>query len=177
MLSCGQRGKHIATIEVDVEARPMLHSGDVVALISDSGVTRFRIETKVWDAYSTDTGSYWHFPEGIYVEQFDSLFQVSGYVWADTAYYFENTGRWQLINNVLVKNAEETICETSELFWNSKEPPTSINSIYTDKFVKITEPARIITAEGFKSNQSLTKYIFYKNTLETEIDEANSAEE
>jgi len=177
MLSCGQRSKRIATIDVDAENRPMLHGEDISSLISDSGVTRFRLETRVWDAYSTDTGSYWHFPEGIYVEQFDSLFQVSGYVRADTAYYFENTGRWRLINNVLIKNVEETTCETSELFWNSREPAASVHSIYTNKFVKITTPTRIITAEALKSNQSLTTYILYGNTMETEIDEANSSKE
>ena len=178
MLSCSQRNTGIATVDVDAATLPLIHSEIISALISDSGVTRARLETKVWEAYSNDTASYWYYPEGIYVEQFDSLFQVSGYVRADTAYYLDKIGLWHLTGNVLLKNiAEETICETSELFWNSRETATSIHSIYTDKFVKITMPTKIITAEGLKSNQSLTKYVFYRNTLETEIDEDNSAED
>jgi len=178
MLSCAQRNKGITTIEVNVENQPLVHSEGNSALISDSGVTRARLVTKVWEAYSNDTVSYWYYPEGIYVEQFDSLFQVSSTARADTAYYFVRTELWHLIGNVILKNiAEETICETSELFWYSREPDTSIESIRTDKFVKITTPTKVITTEGLRSNQSLTKYIFYKNTLETEIDEDNSATE
>jgi LPS export ABC transporter protein LptC len=170
MLSCSPRNKN-ATVDVNANARPVLHGEDISSLISDSGITRFRLETKVWDAYSNDTASYWYFPEGIYVEQFDSLFQVTGYVKADTAYYFDKTGLWRLIKNVLLKNVEGATCETSELFWNSKEPESSIQSIYTDKLVKITTPDKVITSIGFKSNRSLTEYRLYQNTLETEIEQ------
>lgn len=171
LLSCGGRNKSLANIDVG-DAIPVLHGENISSLISDSGVTRFRLETKVWDTYSNDTAPYWYFPQGIYVEQFDSLFQVSGHAQADTAYYYEKTELWRLLSNVVIKNAEGTTCETSELFWNVKEPPSSLQSLYSDKFVKITTPNKVITTEGFKSNQSLTKYVFYKNTLITEIDES-----
>jgi LPS export ABC transporter protein LptC len=167
--SCNRRQQNVATI--DVNTSPMMHGEDITSLISDSGVTRFRLETKVWDAYVNDTTSFWHFPQGIYIEQFDSLFQVSGHVEADTAYYFDQTGIWRLVQNVRIKNAEGTTCETSELYWNSKEPPSSLQSIYTERFATITTPNKFITTEGFKANQSLTKYILYDNVMETEIDE------
>jgi LPS export ABC transporter protein LptC len=174
-LSCSRRNKSITMINV-AGALPVLHGENITSLISDSGVTRFRLETKVWDAYASDTAPYWYFPEGLYVEQFDSLFQVSGYVKADTAYYFERTGLWRLLHNVLIKNAEGTTCKTSELFWNQKEPASSLQSIYSDKFVEITTPDEVITAIGFKSNQSLTKYTLYQTTLETEIADGSSTE-
>ena len=178
MLSCSQRNKGLTTIEVNVENRPLLHGEGISQLISDSGVTRFHLEAEIWDAYANDTTSYWFFPKGIYVEQYDSLFQVSGYVRADTAYCYDRMGLWHLIHNVVVRNAEGTTTfETSELFWNQKEPATSRESIYTDKFVKITTPIEVITSKGIKSNQSLTKYILYENGFEKEIDEVNSTEE
>ncbi|GHV58299.1 LPS export ABC transporter periplasmic protein LptC [Bacteroidia bacterium] len=177
MLSCGQRNKSIAVVDVNVSDRPMLHGEGISSLISDSGITRFRLEAEVWDAYSNDSVSYWYFPEGFYAEQFDSLFQVSGYVKADTAYYFEKIGLWKLINNVFIKQLESaTTCETSELFWDTKEPATSVRTLYTDKFVKITTPDKVITTEGFKSNRALTHYILYENTLVTEMEEDNSTE-
>ena len=177
MLSCNQRNTGITTTDVNVENRPLLHEEYMSALVSDSGVTRARIEAKICDIYSNDTASYWFFPEGIYVEQFDSLFQVSARVWADTAYHFDRIGLWHLIKNVKLENAAGTTCETSELFWNSREPANSIESIYTDKFVKITEPTRVITAIGFKSNQSMSKFTFYEHAFDMEIDEHNSPEE
>jgi LPS export ABC transporter protein LptC len=174
--ACGRRNKNIATIDINATL-PVLHGEDITSLISDSGVTRFRLQTKVWDAYANDTTSYWYFPEGIYVEQFDSLFQVSGHVQADTAYYYDKTGLWRLLSNVLIKNAEGTTCKTSEMFWNSKEPSTSLQSLYSDKFVEIATPTKLITTVGFKSNQSLTSYIFYDNTLITDIDEGEGERE
>ncbi|GHS98730.1 LPS export ABC transporter periplasmic protein LptC [Bacteroidia bacterium] len=181
MLSCAltvscSRGK-TGTVELDAGALPNLHGEDIISLISDSGITRLRLITKAQDIYSNDTNAYWHFPKGIYVEQFDSLFQVTGHVKADTAYRYDKTGLWRLIGNVFLENVEGTTCETSELFWREKEPAFSNNSIYTDKFVKITTKDKIITAQGMKSNQSLTDYVFYGNALETTIDEDKSGPE
>ena len=177
MLSCSQRNTGITTIDGDVETQRISHGEDLVGLISDSGIIRGRLVTKVQDAYTNDTESYSHFPEGIYFEQFDSLFQISGTVRADTAYHYEKTDLWRLIGNVVVKNAGGTTCETSELFWNSRAPANSRKSFYTDKFVKITTPTKVTTSEGMESNQSLTNYIFYSNAMEFEVDEDNSVEE
>jgi LPS export ABC transporter protein LptC len=177
MISCSRGNKGISTVHLDANALPMMHGEEISSLISDSGITRLRLTAKVWDMYSNDTASYWHFPEGIYVEKFDSLFQVDGYVKADTAYYFENIELWKLIGNVFIQNMEGTTCETSELFWNRKEPASSINSIYTDKFVRITKKDKVSTAEGMKTNQTLTRYTFYKNAMETTIEENNAGEE
>jgi hypothetical protein len=177
MLSCSQHHKDIATIDLNASARPMLHDENISALISDSGVTRIRLEAAVRDIYSSDTASYWYFPEGIYVEQFDSLFQVSGFARAYTPCHFDKTGIWRLLKNVVIKSDAGTTCETSELYWNSKEPASSLQAIYTDKFVTITTPDKTITSAGLKANLSLTNYILYANTLETEIEPDNSPPE
>jgi lipopolysaccharide export system protein LptC len=178
MISCSQHNTGITAIDVDVEILPIMRTNDASTLITDSGGTIIRATYKVMDVYSSDSVSYLYFPEGIYVEQFDSLFQVSEFVKADTAYYFDRKGLWRLVNNVLIKNITEgNTCETSEMFWNSNEPSNSMQAFYTDKFVKITEPTRITTAIGLKSNQSMTKWTLYNNSFDAEIDETNSTEE
>lgn len=162
---------------MDAGVLPTVHGEEITSLISDSGITRLRLTYKVGDIYSNDTAPYSYFPQGIYVELFDSLFQVTGHVKADTAYHYEKTDLWRLIGNVFLENQEGTTCETSELFWNAKSPPSSINTIYTDKFVKITTKDKIMTALGMKSNQDMTDYVFYKNAIETTIDEDKSSQE
>ena len=72
-------------VSVDVQAIPTIHTEDASMLISDSGITRYRLEAKIWDIYSNEGDAYWYFPEGIHVEQFDSLFRVTGSIVADTA--------------------------------------------------------------------------------------------
>jgi len=151
-------------VPVDIHAIPMVHTTDVSSLVSDSGRTRFRMKAAIWDIYSNDStrkDTYSHFPKGIFVEQFDSLFQVSGSIIADTAYYYDKTGLWRAIGNVAAKNSEGRTFETSELFWDSKAPANSTNAFYTHKQVKITDSDGSFQYgyNGFRADQSL-KSIF-----------------
>jgi hypothetical protein len=157
----------MSTIEVDAETLPLTHAEDISSLISDSGITRYSLQTKVWDTYS----NYWHFPKGVYLEKYDSLFNVVGSVKSDTAYYFEDKDLWKLIGNVYIVNQIGDKFETSELFWKRSEPAWSRNSIYTDKFVRIERGDQIITSQGLKSNQLMDDYIFYSNAIEMTMDD------
>ena len=170
LIACN-KGKGISTISVDAETLPAMHTKGSTSLISDSGVIRYRFQAEVWDIYSNDTSSYWYFPEGIYIEKFDSLFNVDGWIKADTAYYFETIGLWQVKENVFIQNLEGHQFETSELFWDSKADPNSINSIYTDQFVRIDLGDRIVTSQGLRSNQAMTRYVLYSSTIEAIINE------
>ncbi|GHT77835.1 hypothetical protein AGMMS50262_19830 [Bacteroidia bacterium] len=150
---------------------PVAHAEEVTSLISDSGITRYRMQTAVWDIYTGDTLSYWYFPEGVYLEKFDSIFTVEGSIKADTAYYFQEKDLWRLVGNVKIQNLAGYRFETDELFWNKKEPPFSKNAIYTDKFVRIENGDRIVTSIGLRSNQDMTDYTLYFNTVETVVND------
>jgi LPS export ABC transporter protein LptC len=173
-VSCTQSKGKVSTVEVDAEALPLTHAEDISSLISDSGVTRYSLQTKVWDVYSKKNVSYWHFPKGIYLEKFDSLFNVVGSVQSDTAYYFEDKDLWKLIGNVYIVNQQGDKFETSELFWKRSEPASSRNSIYTDKFVRIERGDQIITSHGLKSNQTMDDYIFYSNAIEMIVNDVDT---
>jgi hypothetical protein len=170
-LSCGKGEK--GTIEVNAGVLPLTHGENILSLISDSGITRYRLETQVWDIYSNDTNPYWHFPEGVYMEQFDSVYAVVGSIKADTAYFFEKKELWRLIGNVHIHNRLGWEFETAELFWNRKEPPYSLKSVYTDSVVRIDKNngERTVVSQGMKSNQDLSRYILYKSYMEAVIDE------
>jgi len=147
-------------ISVDAQALPMVHTENPSGLISESGITRCRIEAKIWDIYSNKGDGYSHFPKGIYVERFDSLFNVEGNLVADTAYYYEKKQLWQAIGHVVVKNMTGTVFETSELYWDQKVPAGVVNAFYTHQPVKITKPDGTVTygQDGFKGDQSLNTY-------------------
>lgn len=137
VISCSRKSNNFPVASVDVQTLPVSRTENVLSLISDSGITRYRLKTKVWEVY-TYPEDYWYFPEKIYVEQFDTLLQVKGSIEADTAYYFSKKELWQLIGNVIVENLEGTTFETSELFWNQKAPSGSREAIYTHKLAKVT---------------------------------------
>jgi len=164
-------------VSVDVQAIPMVHTEDVSTLISDSGIVRYLLEAKVWDMYSKGVDPYWHFPKGIHVERFDSLFNVIGNIVADTAYFFEKKKLWRAIGNVVVKNMEGTTFETSELFWNQDAPANDGNAFYTHQIVKITKPdgSFLIGDIGFRSDQALEHPFLFLGKGELNIVESTDS--
>jgi hypothetical protein len=174
MFSCSNESV-IPTVPLEnVNILPSIHGENITSLISDSGVTRYRLKTKVWNMYSGNE-PYWHFPEGIYIEKFDSLFNVEGYVRADTAYFFEKKELWQLIENVHIQNLIGDQFDTSELFWDQKKPPSSIDAIYSDTFVRITPASgEVFTGKRFRSDMLMSNYQAHEPTTEIIIEEKDS---
>ena len=149
-------------VSVDVQAMPVMRTEGSSTLISQSE-NLIRLDTEEWLIFSNEGDPYWHFPKGIHVERFDSLLQVDGYLVADTAYFFEKKELWQAIGNVVVKNAEGTVFETSELFWDSRVPQNNLDAFYTHKPVKVVEPNGYVVngKNGFTADQSLIHIRFY----------------
>ena len=157
-VSCGKSKTEMVGVSFDPETSPVIHSENVSTLVSDSGITRYRLVAKVWDMYTKAKEPYWHFPEKMYVEKFDTLFNVDGSIEADTAYYYENKKLWKLIGNVKVLNLEGETFETSLLFWNQTNA-----TVYTDSFVRVQRANEEITGFGFRSNQEMSNFSFYQS--------------
>lgn len=157
--SCSKKDKEMVEVTFDPETTFTMKTTDVSSLISDSGITRYKAEAKEWLMFSKAAEPYWYFPEGVYLEKFDTLFYAEATIKADTAYYFENKGLWKLVGNVEIKNTAEEYFETSLLFWDQKE-----EKIYSDKYMRIEQKDQIITGIGFESNQNMTKYTIFNST-------------
>ncbi len=168
--ACHKEKTEVTGIIFDPEKTPILHSEDVSTLISDSGVTRYRIKAPIWDVFSKAKEPYSYFPKGIYVERFDSLLNVEGFIQADTAYYYDRKNLWRLVNNVKAENLEGSKFETSELFWDEKRA-----KIYSDKFIRIDENGNITTGIGFESNQEMTNWNIFKSTGSYSFEEGNDS--
>jgi len=163
-------------VAVDLQVIPTMRLKDLSSLISDSGITRYHLEAKVYDLFSVNVEEpYKYFPEGIHIERFDSLFQVEGSIVADTAYHFEKKNLWHAIGNVVAKNMQGRTFETSELFWDTKVPPNTVGALYTHQFVKITEPdgTYIDGINGFVADQSLNIVRLYGNAGNFFIEETD----
>ena len=141
----------------DAAEVPTLRTLDVMTLISDSGVTRYRIETEEWLVYDRKNPSYWAFEKGLYLEKFDTLFRVEASIQSDTAYYYDKMRLWKLQGHVDVKNQKGERFNTELLFWDQNK-----QRVYSDRFIRIEQPDRVITGYGFESNQEMTIYTIYK---------------
>ena len=166
--SCGPSVENSATLDVERDSAAVMKSYDVVTLVSDSGVTRFRVKTPEWLVYDKKKNPTWEFPQGVHLEQFDKSLEVHSEVSAKNATYFTELEQWILRDSVRVVNVEGERFETDILYVHQKE-----DRIFTDKFVKIYQKERVITGIGIESNQRLTKYKVLKPQGVFPLDDEN----
>lgn len=156
--SCSGKGKELADAISENDTLPTMSSLGVTTLISDSGITRYKIVTEEWIILDKKNPPYWAFEKGVYLEKFDTLFHIDASIKADTAYYYEKKKLWELRSNVQIQSQRGDKFETDLLFWNEKE-----EKVYSDKFIRISQEDKVITGYGFESDQNLTEYQI-KNT-------------
>ncbi|WP_307759182.1 LPS export ABC transporter periplasmic protein LptC [uncultured Mediterranea sp.] len=164
--SCSGRKKELGEAITERDSLPVMDTRGVVTLVSDSGIIRYRVNAEEWKVYDRKSPSYWAFEKGVYVEKFDSLFQVEASIEADTAYYYDKQKLWKLMSNVHIRNLKGEKFDTDLLFWDQNK-----KKVYSDRQVRIEQPDQIIYAVGFESDEQMTKYKFFKTNGIFYIDE------
>lgn len=167
--ACSGKDKNLAEAITERDSLPSMRSLGVTTLISDSGITRYKIITEEWTVFDKKNPPYWAFEKGVYLEKFDSLFRIDASIKADTAYYYEKKKLWELRSNVSIRNLKGDKFDTELLFWDEKK-----EEIYSDKYIRIEQEDKTITGYGFESNQELTEYQI-RNTTGIFTVEDNSA--
>ncbi|KAA6333953.1 Lipopolysaccharide export system protein LptC [termite gut metagenome] len=152
LVSCTGKETRMGEAITERDSLPAMQTLGVTSLISDSGITRYRIETEEWLVYDKKKPSYWAFEKGVYLEKFDSLFNIDAIVKADTAYYYDKQKLWKLVSNVHIQNLKGEKYDTDLLYWDQ-----ATQRIYSDKFIRIEQTDRIITGYGFESDQQMIK--------------------
>ena len=155
--ACSGGKKQMGEAITERDSLPVMDTREVTTLISDSGVTRYRIKTKEWKVFDRKSPPYWAFERGIYLEKFDTLFQMEASIQADTAYYYNKEELWKLMGHVDIHNLKGERFNTELLYWNQRT-----QKVYSDRFIRIEQPDRIITGWGFESNQQMTVYTIFK---------------
>lgn len=152
--SCSDDKLEITDKKKSRESLPRLTAANISTIISDSGVTRYRITTAEWKVFDKTPKPYWIFPKGISFERFDELYKVDAQMKSDKAIYLEQEALWEFKGNVKAKNLKGENFETEQLFWDERN-----ERIYSDKKIKITQKTKIINGIGFESNPDLSQYV------------------
>ena len=143
----------VGTGDVDAANTPTMLTRNVETLISDSGVTRFRIVTPIWYVYDETEEPYWRFPQGLNLDKFDNFFRKEASVTADSAVYLKNKQIWRLDGNVNITNVMNEKFLTNQLFWDQRQ-----HKLYSDSFIHIERTDKVLEGYGFDSNEQLTRY-------------------
>lgn len=155
--ACSGKQKALGEAITERDSLPVMDTRGVMTLISDSGMIRYRINTEEWKVFDRKNPPFWSFEKGVYLEKFDTLFQVEASIEADTAYFFNKEELWKLIGNVHIQNLKGEKFDTELLYWDQKR-----QRVYSNQFIRIEQPDRIITGRGFESNQEMTVYTIHK---------------
>lgn len=150
---CKEDGKLGVAGKIDPKTMPSMSTVNVATLISDSGITQYKIVSPLWNVYDEVDTPYWNFPKGIYLQKYDRKFNVIASVAADSARFFRMLNLWRLDGHVELKKEPGELFMTQQLFWDQRR-----NRLYSDSFIHIETPDRMLEGIGFESNDRLTKY-------------------
>jgi hypothetical protein len=160
VVACQEEKKEIIAAVENRALTPRMHTDSVTTVVSDSGITRYRISAPVWDVFDVVAEPYWNFTDGIRFERFDMNLKVDANIHANYAKYLTNKQLWELKDKVRATNIEGDLFVTEQMFWDERAA-----KIYSDSLITITKTdgSKLVGRSGFESNQQLTKYTIKNN--------------
>ena len=156
-ISCKEEKKEIMSGSTDPETTPTMSTRDVVTLISDSGITRYHINTPIWNVYDEAEEPSWKFPEGLHIQTYDMKMNPEATIDCDSAIYLKNKQTWHLMGYVNIRNTLGEKFLTEELYWDQR-----MRKVYSDSFIHIEREQKTIEGYGFESNETMTNYFVKK---------------
>ena len=151
--SCSEETKVDISEHLNPAYMPSMLTKNISTLISDSGITQYKILSPIWYIYDEAEIPYWWFPEGIFLQKYDENFNVISTVAADSARYFKNERLWKLEGNVEMTKAPSDLFLSPRLFWDQRR-----QKLYSDTFIHIENATHVIEGIEFESDDRLTSY-------------------
>ena len=173
--SCNDDKTAVVKHDTDPERVPTMESHDVNTIISDSGRTRYRIVTKMWQIYSEASTPHWSFPNGVQADELDDKFRQVASLICDSAYYNMGSKVWSAVGNVrlTMRNGDKVLCDRMYYDENSRQVNCKdnvritrttgdkilTNQMYyettqalthSDSFIRIEGQGRVIEGEGYE---------------------------
>ena len=153
MVACQEQKEHIAPAINPQDSVPMMTSYGVNALISDSGVIKYRIVTEQWDYNPNVDPSRSIFEKGLFLTQFDEKFHVQSYIQCDTAYNYDKRKLWELRGRVRILTKDGLQYSSEQLFWDEGR-----HELYSHVFSRLVTPERTLQGSYFRSDERMTHY-------------------
>ena len=140
------------------DSMPVMTTYGVSKLISDSGVTRYKVITEEWRVFDKTHPQRQEFLKGIYMERYDDNQNANLHITADTAYCFDQN-LWELRGRVYVDDKMKQMTYSSDvLFWDMRK-----HIFYADRPFIIDEPTRHVEGTWFQSDEQM-KTLEVKNS-------------
>lgn len=134
---------------------PMRISHDIELLYSDSAIVVTKLTAAKQLVFQNGNTE---FPEGIVIHFYEKDGQLGSTIRADRGFHDRRANLYRGEGDVRVHNiTKEQKLASEELFW---DPTKKI--IYTNKFVTVEEPNRLIQGTGMEADEGFNEYRFEK---------------
>lgn len=150
---CTEETKVDISHHLDASKMPTMVSHNISTLISDSGITQYKIVSPLWYVYDEGDTPLWRFPEGIYLQKYDEHYNVIATVAADSAYFYKTQRLWKLVGNVEMTKKPADIFLSPRVFWDQRH-----QKLYSDTFIHIENATHVLEGTGFESDEQLSTY-------------------
>ncbi len=157
--SCKDSHKERYNLAIDPETFATMTTTDVNTVISDSGILRYRILAPIWLVYDEASDPSWRFNYGMHMERYDNAMKINATIDCDSAIYYSTRDIWDLFGAVDIHSSDKQRFLTEHLTWNRMT-----RQVYTDSFIHIERPDRIIEGYGLRSNDEFTDYVIIRPT-------------
>ncbi|MEZ5041323.1 MAG: LPS export ABC transporter periplasmic protein LptC [Saprospiraceae bacterium] len=124
---------------------------EVEILYSDSASVKVKVVGPTMLYYLDRKDPKQEFPDGIKVDFYDPLQQLSSVLTAKYAIRLEQKQQMIVRDSVVWKSVDNEKLETEELIWDEQK-----KKLLSNKFVVITRPEEIIYGHGFEANQDFS---------------------
>lgn len=153
--SCTKQEQQVINFQEE-EDLPLQTGKKVVINYTTLGKIKFRLSAEVLHQFGGEK-SYDEMPEGLHIEVFDSLGQVTTDLKANYGIRYTAEGKMEAKEDVIVTNEKGETLNTEHLVWDEKS-----ETIRSDVFVKITTKEQVLLGDGLVSNQDFTDYKILK---------------
>ena len=170
--------------KLDASKLPTMISHNVQTILSDSGMTKYRITTPTWLVFEDPQNRHWEFPDGLIAEELDTHnFDVKMSMKCDSAHYDRNTRMLNLVGNITIHDntGGEITCDSA--YYDEEKALWSLNSMvtitnadggkietnqmywdrkankyYSDSFIRMQAQEKVLEGYGYESNDRMTNY-------------------
>ncbi|HEY3370129.1 MAG TPA: LPS export ABC transporter periplasmic protein LptC [Prolixibacteraceae bacterium] len=149
-----------------VDDPPAIMAEGYEVLFTDSTVIKQKLQTPEMIIHDNEKDPYTEFPQGVIITQYDIRMNITSYITAQYAKYFQSDERWEAKNNVVAINQKGDTLKTEYLVWDKKKA-----KIYSNQFVKIIQKDhQVSTGTSFESNQDFSEYVIKNLTGQMYVD-------
>ncbi len=136
-----------------IDKHPDEQAKNITVIYSDSGIINFMLSSELMNKY-LNTDPYTDFPKGLKLTSLDKNGMLKTTLTANYAISYEARKSMEARGKVVIINHQnhETI-ETEHIVWDQLR-----KTIYSDVFVKRTNPTGVMYGDGFDADETFSKY-------------------